>query len=666
MTDNTSNYDGNQVANDSTNMPPTNPAATPPVLPQFPSPGVSMDPQFGYGQPNYTQPYYGQTNYTQPYYGQPVGSPEFPPPGVNMDPRSGYGQPNYTHPVEGTPIPADTGVVENAHPVAGSKPVEEVHPVVDNQPAGENLTSPAITESDQPVQEQIPEESEAENAAAEMIEEDTPIEEEYLPQQMQDSEEKEETPAAPESPESPVSLDSPAEDSDKQPSESDIDSNEVNIGADEALLSETKVIPVYSGEPQVEVQSYRQMPAETERKSLIEDMMVPVPEDSNQAYQHSVFGEQLPENYTPPPVIPDPMAVPYAAPVKKKMRKRNKVLLVVLCVLLVLVLAGGIAGYQYLMTTHGSQQEAEKFLKAIVDGDATAASKIYSPPGNPEDNVLLRNDIYEKAKLRPSGYEITSSQEEDKEANIKANLVINSKNYPLHIQMKDISKNGFVPNWQVSKADFGHIELVSMPKKLVINGVKVDMGKVLAAHKDTKNIKLPVFPGQYEIKAESGNKYLTYGEAETLQSLPESRESDYQEKNKIEFKLAMTNALRDEITSQVRNRLAKCLPSREFTPDGCEHLNLENPSYAVTAITRSWVNQPSIKVSDTLMKTADDKYQGSATISGGRLHIDYKWRFDEEDDWEDDHTEKYEVFSYGYQLHFSINKDKLEIDWDGF
>ncbi|MGO1267445.1 MAG: hypothetical protein ACTMIY_12515, partial [Microbacterium gubbeenense] len=82
--------------------------------------------------------------------------------------------------------------------------------------------------------------------------------------------------------------------------------------------------------------------------------------------------------------------------------------------------------------------------------------------------------------------------------------------------------------------------------------------------------------------------------------------------------------------------------------------------YAVTGITRSWTEQPTL----TFVAEEEGAY---VLVDGGRMHIDYQQRWEEGDEWEDDETDVYSPFNYGTAVPVTVGDDgAVAVDLSAF
>lgn len=94
------------------------------------------------------------------------------------------------------------------------------------------------------------------------------------------------------------------------------------------------------------------------------------------------------------------------------------------------VIVSLVAGYfirdHLARTTYGPQGRVESYLAALVEGRATDAIALLDPDVTSAERVLLTDEIYRAADIRPTGYEILDVRIGEKTATVDASLTMDA------------------------------------------------------------------------------------------------------------------------------------------------------------------------------------------------------------------------------------------------
>ena len=296
-------------------------------------------------------------------------------------------------------------------------------------------------------------------------------------------------------------------------------------------------------------------------------------------------------------------------------------------------------------TTYGPQGRVESYLAALVEGRATDAIALLDPDVTSAERVLLTDEVYRSADIRPTGYEILDVRIGEKTATVDASLTMDAKRYPVAFELrKSGTVNIFFDDWTLTSGPRQSIQVSGAAIASRVNGAQVNLTSVAVSD------VLAVLPGSYIFDAPKGTDHLSFGSPQTVVVVPGAAPAE------VAFYQSWTPAASTDAIAQVNERIATCMTSNKFHPAGCENvLAMTDPGYAVTAIERRWLREPAISFDD-----------GVVLIDGGEMKIDYKWRWSEDDTWEPDHRSYSHVFEM-IEVPVTIGDDgTLALDFSAF
>lgn len=368
----------------------------------------------------------------------------------------------------------------------------------------------------------------------------------------------------------------------------------------------------------------------------------------------------------------------------RRQKRRWIVIIIAMVCIGLLVAAGFITRAVGNSSTYGPEARAKAYLQAVVDGDVDHALELYRPNLSTDQRALLTSEVFGASPARPTAFTIDGTAISGDTATVSADLTIDSKSYPVTITLQKRGNQAVIfDDWAFADGGMQKITVSSPEAVDTVNGVKVELGSA---------DEISVLPGAYTFAPRQNSQYVTFGDPVTVKVFT-SGDGDA---GSVAFTETWSQQGRDYAINQVKSRIAECMQSDKFEPEGCKHLKMSDPgSYAVTGIRRSWSGQPTITFTDETVQQssgsggwagssssgqvpggqggqssadkANGSTAGSVVLTGGDMHIDYKWRFDDEDDWRDDSRVNTGVFDYTTVVPVSIGADGTpQLDFRSF
>jgi len=342
----------------------------------------------------------------------------------------------------------------------------------------------------------------------------------------------------------------------------------------------------------------------------------------------------------------------------------------------VLLIIGGVIVRGYLAgTTYSPQAQVEKYLGAIVDGDADDALALWSPNVTSGERVLLQEDIYDAAGNRPTDFTVGDVVESGESASVAASLTVDSKKYDVSFELAKAGTTAVVfDEWQITSGPQQYVRLGAVGSVTQVNGVEVDLSTITGSDPGAEEyvsgdelVQIPVLPGTYTFTAPEADGAFSYGDDQTLTALPglgpDETDAELGTQQYASFAASWTEDAQKKAISQVQERIADCMKSDQFVPKLCPNsLIMNDPVFAaVTGIKRSWQTEPTL----TFESADDGEY---VVIDGGELRIDYKERYSEGDPWEADSLTSSSPFGWsGARVPVTAGDDgSIEVDFSGF
>lgn len=353
----------------------------------------------------------------------------------------------------------------------------------------------------------------------------------------------------------------------------------------------------------------------------------------------------------------------------EKKKGKGKKWIVFAVIALVILLAGGIS-YKVVAGRFSAENTAEKYLSALVEGKASKALAAYDPNYSSRERILLTDEIYSKAKDRPSDFQILNVNVPENSATenspkgskvtrsigIEAELTIDMKKYPVFLTVEERGKKfGLFNNWVITEAPLGTMNIDNTAGKLSINGVEIDLSALSEGEDDGGSYYLPAFPGTYTIAAQSNEDLIT-SDSDTEVVVPVDGSSKY-----VQIDMQFTDEVLKQAQEQVKSHYDKCMESTTFEVADCPDLEMQDPVYkAISEIKRSWKKDPKISLTDKSPIFQSGAYQGYVSIDGQAL-INYKERMTDSDPWKDASSPL--KISISNSFRFSIKDGKVKVDF---
>jgi hypothetical protein len=366
--------------------------------------------------------------------------------------------------------------------------------------------------------------------------------------------------------------------------------------------------------------------------------------------------------YVSAPGTPGASLVQPEQPVTARARRWWRVGLIAAVVVVLVGVGGGIAYSVLAKTTYGPDSQARAYLDAIVDGKAEQAAKLSAPRKSKSGAALLTDEVYAKAKKRPTSYEITDTEIGDEEATVIYSLTMDSKTYKSQrIVLKRHGKQAAIfSDWKIVSVPTQQLSIASGPEKLKVNGVEVSLPGLqmpeVGESDDSDDdygwdddsesedsdaaVSYQVLPGEYTFTAPESTKYVSYGDDVSVSVTPGSKEFTRG------FAPHYTQAVIDDAKAQVKKKLAACVGSTAEYPKGCALSGWvwdEKKDEPFKMKSRTWQSGPEISmVAGEYDDTVDDPAQLTGNFSvrvEAQVKVDYKYKFDKKDkDWYDRET----------------------------
>ncbi len=347
--------------------------------------------------------------------------------------------------------------------------------------------------------------------------------------------------------------------------------------------------------------------------------------------------------------------VPEPQPMSAQAKKRLRVWGIIVGAVVVLVIGATVAYNVVSTSVFGPKAQVEKYLDSLRDGDAATAVDILDPNVTSQERVLLTNQIFSAAKNRISGYEIRDVETTDGGAVITADLTQDSKTTPITFVLEKGDRTAVVFNeWRVVSGGTWllPIQLPEGANEIKVNGVDVKLPS--SEGQQAPGTILPVLPGSYVITPPEGTKYVTLGEAKTVNVAvdPEGNNS-----LGARFEISLTDAVQKDTVAEAKAYLEKCLASKDAAPEACPNkMYTYGDAKDYRNISWSLTTEPTYDVSEG--------FQGQSVrlrASGGEATVSYErnmeWYSDEPAVWEKQKDSRGLYFDGEVRL----EKDKLTV-----
>lgn len=381
---------------------------------------------------------------------------------------------------------------------------------------------------------------------------------------------------------------------------------------------------------------------------------------------------------------------------------------IITVVILAVLVVGGIFGIRWANSAkYGPENEVEDYLQALVDGKASDALDIMEPNVVNDQQALLADDVYAAAENRPTDFDVTDIDVDGDDAVVEVEVTQNGKTYEQEFELEKSGKHYVVfDEWEMASGPEHSITMLSGPSEMQVNEVDVELPALSmsedipsadeassldgeeATDEDLADSEYPVLPGEYVFTAPEGSKYVSYGESQTIEVLPDENDVEDADEDttpapagEVSFAPTYTSDVITDATAKVEDRISSCLADKTIRIEDCEAASWEDTSWeAMRNINRSWATNP-----DPIVISEDDSeyYSGlsqedadqlhgdlAVVIDGGTIEVEYDRRDDSDEDWNSSSAtyQPFEVSSddgwstTGMVFPITIDGDELSVD----
>lgn len=268
-------------------------------------------------------------------------------------------------------------------------------------------------------------------------------------------------------------------------------------------------------------------------------------------------------------------------PLSKK-AKRNLALVGGAAGLVVVLIGGGAIAANVMRAGNGPEKVVEKFLAAMVDGNAEDAMAIADPSISNVERVLLTNEIYQKASARPDGFTVLKTTEAEDSASVLVELRQNGVKSETTYQLLKTNPTLLNNNWSLKGIGTGLVSVQLAPEQstILVNGVEVDLAGINI--EGGYSYQLPALPGSYALDLPQTSKYLSAEPATAVVSIQETgsgKSASLTPKPNAAFSAA--------VNEQVSTLLKACAAQKLLNPKDCpfstyEYSDVRNISWEIT------------------------------------------------------------------------------------
>ncbi|WP_346027771.1 hypothetical protein [Arthrobacter parietis] len=345
-------------------------------------------------------------------------------------------------------------------------------------------------------------------------------------------------------------------------------------------------------------------------------------------------------------------------PLTAHAKKRLRIGTAIAGIVILLIVAATVAFNILSATTYGPQAHVEKYLKALEEGDASAAVALHDPNVTSEERLLLDDGIFGAAQNRITDHEIRDVEFSGELATVTAEVTQDAKRVPLIFTLEKAERTAlFFHNWTVTRGTSWTLP-IQVPEgvdMVTVNGVDVELSQQLGQQAPGA-FSLPVLPGDYVLTPPEGTKYVTLGEEQTITVSADPASSVGEG---ALFQRSMTDAVTEDAVAQAREFLQTCADSTEAAPEDCPNRaftfgddeDYRNFSWTIT-------QEPEFEVSEN--------WDGSLALyaTEGEMTATYErntqWQDDEPAEWEPEEDTASLYFSAAVQ----IDGDQLTLSFE--
>lgn len=222
------------------------------------------------------------------------------------------------------------------------------------------------------------------------------------------------------------------------------------------------------------------------------------------------------------------------------------------------LVAALVAGLAVVRAVGSGSPEAtvRAYFQALADRDLAAALAVTAPELTSGQEELLQPAVLDSpGYLPPTGATVSEASVTGAEAVVPVTYRIDDRAYTRELRLRraDGWRGRVLSRWLLIDA-LGSLRLGEVPEQLTVNGHPV------AAYDPRGPRILPAVPGGYRVAGTPGPVWEV---RERQVAVPA------QDAAVVDLPLVPTDAVRDELTRQVRQRLDRCADSGELAPPGC-------------------------------------------------------------------------------------------------
>ena len=259
----------------------------------------------------------------------------------------------------------------------------------------------------------------------------------------------------------------------------------------------------------------------------------------------------------PPPPPPGQPALPVTSAPAAPMDPRSKKILIGIgasvAVIAVAVVGVSIANNLFF----GPEKQIKEYFAALGDGDAERALDLARLDYSSNERALLTDEIFGASDQKIEDVDVRDVHTQGDGATATVTYTIDGAEKSQDVVLaKSGSRFVVFDDWELLDPGLDSLRLrVTGPATgLEVNGVSVDVDGL------EDGVSLPAFPGTYEVVPTSDSSYVTFEPQTTTTG---------EDQDSLDFELAATTELEEEVTRQANAFLATCIASTEADPEGC-------------------------------------------------------------------------------------------------
>lgn len=259
---------------------------------------------------------------------------------------------------------------------------------------------------------------------------------------------------------------------------------------------------------------------------------------------------------------PDEVAVPEAVgPTPPEVPRKPKRLGLIIGLAAAAVVAWGGLGVFLAHTAaqYSPEKQAQEFVQALVDGDASLALDHVStlPDGN---KALLSDAVYSATEDRPTGFEIVSTEVDGSRATVSVVVTQAGEEFSYDLALERVDRVVLYDVWRVNADALPTVD-VSFPRPA---SVTLDVnGTDLALLDGSFVTNLPALPGRYDFAPQGLTDYYTAEPVTVNVTFDDSGTS-----KQARLKTELTEAGIASARAAASNHLNACLAQATLHPSG--------------------------------------------------------------------------------------------------